>query len=488
MYGTVLDEPELEFGNGGRHIDPRYGITNFGPLDVGMAGAPERIRIGIVGSTAAVEGVRDWLGRAREPLPAKVARYPKQRSLFPAFPGFDPEHTFRSLLVLDERCMRAVPHRALTAIAGQGRKAAVQAAVDAYMEEIDWLAEDDRCDVILCARPEAVDVLDTPPVTDDLGEELTTAEDREDRVRATQPDFHDQLKAAALRHAVPLQVIRPETWDDKTKPPKGVRRRKVQDVSTRAWNMHTALYYKARGTPWRLVRSYADTTTCYLGVSFYRSADGSRLHTSVAQLFNEKGEGVVVRGGPAAVLKEDRQPHLGEDDADALLRDSIAAYRKEHGTFPARLVIHKTSRFTEAERAGFAAAADASGIDQLEEIWVTDREPTRLYRSGEHPPLRGTALALANDRFALYTRGSVEFYGTYPGMYVPAPLGLRPTETHHRMEAIAAETLALTKLNWNHSQLDGLLPITLHAASKVKTILRWLPDEDVPARRYANYM
>ncbi len=50
------------------------------------------------------------------------------------------------------------------------------------------------------------------------------------------------------------------------------------------------------------------------------------------------------------------------------------------------------------------------------------------------------------------------------------------------METIAAETLALTKLNWNHSELDGLLPITLHAASKVKTILRWLPDADVPTR------
>ncbi len=215
----------------------------------------------------------------------------------------------------------------------------------------------------------------------------------------------------------PLQIIRPETWGDQTKPPEGVRRRKVQDISTRAWNIHTALYYKARGTPWRLVRSYADTTTCYLGVSFYRSADGSQLHTSVAQL-NEKGEGVVVRGGPAAVLKEDRQPHLTEEDAAVLLHNSIAAYRKEHGTFPARLVIHKTSRFTDPERAGFAAAADAAQIDQLEEIWVTV-EPTRLYRPGEHPPLRGTALALANDRFALYTAAASTSTAPIPACTYP---------------------------------------------------------------------
>ncbi|MCP4306360.1 MAG: hypothetical protein GY788_16145 [bacterium] len=488
MFGTVLEEPELEFGGGGRHIDPRYGITNFGPLDAGSPGAPERIRVGIVGAAPAIEGIRDWLGRAREPLPAKQPRYPKQRTLFPAFPGFDQDHTFRSLLVLDERCMRPIPHRVFTRVAPLHPKDAVRLAVDAYMQEIDWLTEDDRCDVIVCARPESVDVGASSAVDDDLGEEITSAEDREQRTRAALPDFHDQLKAAALRHATPLQIMRPETWEDRTKPPKGVRRRRVQGVSTRAWNLHTALYYKARGIPWRLVRSYADTTTCYLGISFFRSADGNTLHTSVAQLFNERGEGVVVRGGPAAVLKEDRQPHLSEDDAHDLLNEAAAAYRREHGTLPARLVVHKTSRFTGAERSGLAAACSGRGVDQLEEIWVTDRDPARLYRSADHPPLRGTAVALADDRFALYTRGSIEFYGTYPGMYVPAPLGLRPTERHHRMEEIAAETLALTKLNWNHSQLDGYLPITLHAAAKVKAILRWLPEGETPARRYANYM
>jgi hypothetical protein len=252
--------------------------------------------------------------------------------------------------------------------------------------------------------------------------------------------------------------------------------------------MLVSLYYKALGTPWRLVRSYGDSPTCYLGVSFFRSADGSKLHTSVAQLFNEQGEGVVVRGGPAAVIKEDRQPHLSETDAEALMRDALTAYRKEHRTFPARLVVHKASRFTNAERAGFEASAGEANIDTLELIWITDREPARLFRAGAHPPLRGTAIGLSADRFALYTKGSVDFYGTYPGMYIPTPLGIRPVTPDHRLEEIAAETLALTKLNWNHSQLDAHLPITLHAANKVKAILRWCALDDLPARRYAHFM
>ena len=488
IHGLVLPEPEVEFGGDGRHIDPRHGIATYGPLDVGQPTAPERIRIGLVGSQAAVQGIREWLARAREPLAPKTVKYAKQQRMFPGFPGFDPDHTFRSLLVFEERNIRALSSRALKTFESKTGAGAIRAAVDAYMEEIDWLTETDRCDVIICARPESIDMLDLPSTVEDRGEELTAADVSEDAKHAVHPDFHDQLKAAALRTTVPIQLIRPETWEDKTKPPHGVQRRKVQDPATRAWNLHTALYYKAGGTPWRLIRTFADVTTCYLGISFYRSADGQKLHTSVAQLFNERGEGVVVRGGPAPIIKDDRQPHLSEDDAAELLRKSVAAYRQEHQTLPARLVIHKTSRFTESERAGFTNAADALMIDRLEMIWVTDREPARLFRSAEHPPLRGTAFQVSDDRFVLYTGGSVEFYGAYPGMYVPAPIGLRPVDSTTRLEDVAAETLALTKLNWNHTQLDGHLPITLQAAAKVKAILRWVPNDAPPARRYASYM
>lgn len=43
------------------------------------------------------------------------------------------------------------------------------------------------------------------------------------------------------------------------------------------------------------------------------------LDTSVAQVFNERGDGVIVRGGPARISSEDRQPHLTAEDASELL-------------------------------------------------------------------------------------------------------------------------------------------------------------------------
>ena len=96
-------------------------------------------------------------------------------------------------------------------------------------------------------------------------------------------------------------------------------------------------------------------------ITFYRSSDHVTLETSVAQVFNQRGDGVIVRGAAAKVSRQDRQPHLARSDAESLLTDSFSRYRKEHRHPPARVVLHKTSSYTAAEIAGFRDAADATG-------------------------------------------------------------------------------------------------------------------------------
>jgi hypothetical protein len=486
MWATVIEEPELEFGAGGRHIDPRFGVANFGPVDAGSEFAPDRIRVGLIGPQKAVEGIRSWLQHCREPIKAKPARHAGQAALFPSFPGFNGDETYRSTLAFEERNMRVIPAAKVKRLAHVDMRTAVRDAIDLYLQEIDWLADGNRVDVILCARPAELDVHE--PDEDDDGDDTGVTERQPGE--ALRPDFHDQLKAAALGYQPPLQIIRPETWDRHYKPPEHVRRDStVQDEATRAWNLHTALYYKAGGAPWRLIRRVSDYTTCYVGISFFHAADGSSVNTSVAQLFNERGDGVVVKGGPAAVTKDDRRPYLTEDAAEGLLTNVLAAYRQEHSQFPARLVVHKTSGFADTEQIGLHRAAEAAHIDMVELMWVQHerRYPIRVFRPGEHPPLRGTFLT-TGDRNVLYTRGSVDFYTTYPGMYVPSPLSLRPLHVDHAPEALAAETLALTKLNWNQTQLDGMEPITLRAANKTRHILKHIPPGGSVARRYAYYM
>ena len=103
------------------------------------------------------------------------------------------------------------------------------------------------------------------------------------------------------------------------------------------------------------------------------------------------------------------------------------------------------------------------------------------------PPLRGTLLAITDRELALYTKGSVDFYSTYPGMYVPRPLGIRPVRPVSS-PGTAAEILALTKMNWNQTRLDGQAPITIRAANQVRAVLRFSDPAQAVAARYANYM
>ena len=484
MRATIFDEPRLDFGHGGSHQDPRAGIADYGPVDLGTSAAPTRIRVGLVGPAEAISGARGWLERCRTPIEAKANnRHPR---LFQGFPGFDTERSFRSELVLDDTWTRTIPKRQLGRILTKPVNLATAECVDLYRREIADLNDKGAVDVIVVARPDELQ--------DDIPNTTTGASNKEHastKVDAARVDFHDLLKASSLGCGPPLQVMRSTTWDPSRETAKSRSRRSpsIQDEATRAWNLHTALYYKAGGVPWRVQRHSADLDSLYVGVSFFHSTDRGEVHTSVAQVFDERGEGVVVRGGPAARHKEDRQPHLRRPDAEDLLGTALDTYQREHYHFPARVVLHKTSQFDDEELTGFEAAADQRHIRHLELLWIVDAsEGTRLFRNGDHPVLRGTFATIAERRHILYTRGSVDLYRVYPGMYIPTPLGIRPAMTEQSIETLAEEILALSKMNWNQSQLDGRLPITLSASKKVARILKNLPDEQPASSRYAMYM
>ena len=141
-----------------------------------------------------------------------------------------------------------------------------------------------------------------------------------------------------MRFRKPTQIIRPHTYDERKRlqsKTKSRNKRQLQDEATRAWNLYTAFYYKAGGTPWRLVNTPSELSACYVGVSFYKTLDETRLLTSTAQVFNERGEGIILRGGTAQISKEDKQIHLSAEDAYNLLKNALEIYQNEHKNFPA---------------------------------------------------------------------------------------------------------------------------------------------------------
>ncbi|MGH3275869.1 MAG: hypothetical protein ACRDNZ_16285 [Streptosporangiaceae bacterium] len=232
MNLTQLDEPDLEFGAGARHIDPRHGITDYGPADAAST-AVRTIRCGVVGTPQSIDGLRRWLDRCRQPIPGKKSRLGR---LFVPFPGFDTSTGFRSTLIFDSRLERPIGDRALKNLATLNPARAVRTAVDMYMEELSILNEEPGCDVILIARPDQLPE-GTPPEPQPR---------RGWRARAKVPvaeDFRAQLKAEAMRHSHPLQLIRRTTWDPSYRPPgDDDKERSLQDEATRGWNLHTALY------------------------------------------------------------------------------------------------------------------------------------------------------------------------------------------------------------------------------------------------------
>jgi len=487
MKLEILNEPELEFGGGTRHIDIRFGLMYAGPLDV-QNPRLRTISVGVVGTTTTVEGLTGWLERCRGEIPARESPYP---NLFPHFPGFGPDVAFRSTLLLESRAQRTLAPRDLVRVTKAPRSnEMVEAAVEIFLDELRYVAEKLRPDVLICAPPFEL--------WEAVKGDRTSGED-DDSDRGTSPngiaagwqyDFHDLLKARAMALHIPLQLVWPHTYDS-TKRRRQRRRRDrargQQDEATRAWNLHTALYYKAGGLPWRLVRDATQLTACCVGVSFYNSLEGDRLLTSMAQVFNERGDGVVVRGGQASLSKDDRQPHLDSDGAAALLTSALSTYRREHKTLPARIVIHKTSRYNQAEQSGFRDSAERAGIEEVDFLSLDDSF-IRLFREGTHPPLRGTLLSLDDVTHVLYTKASVDFFGVYPGLYVPVPLLLRCDDTEQTPRFLASEVLALTKMNWNSTQFDGRDPITTRAARQVGAILRYIENADLLEPGYGFYI
>ena len=325
MKLSHLAEPELEFGGALRHLDIRFGIMDYGPFDLHAEGAPRRIKIGIVGSAETLEGTARWVAACADGFDAKASR---QANLFPSFPGLRHDETFRCEFVTSSELQRVLPHKEIgRLVAISGQREVTRAVVETIIDEIAVLAErTTKPDVVLVALP--VEIIErTVNAREASGED----KDETEAEAGGELDFRGMLKAACMRLRIPIQLMWPTTFDPSYRIPRKLKEnsdRRTQDPATIAWNLVTAIYYKAGGLPWRLARDARELRTSFVGLSFYRSVDGEHMHTSTAQMFDERGEGLILRGGRMVggrmvESEEDRSPHLTAEDAYALLRDSL---------------------------------------------------------------------------------------------------------------------------------------------------------------------
>jgi hypothetical protein len=245
------------------------------------------------------------------------------------------------------------------------------------------------------------------------------------------------------------------------------------------------LYYKAGGVPWRLPEGRPET--CFVGISFrhFRTTQRHVVRSSVAQAFSTEGEGFAIRGEDVPWTPEQgRNVRLTEDQAYRLATSVLDAYRSRAGSNPLRVVLHKTSMFNGAERAGFAAAL--RDVPIVEQVTLLP-SAFRLLRFGPYPPQVGTVCTVNRHRTFLFTSGFMPELGTYPGPHVPQPFEIRATEgTDPR--AAAREVFDLVRMNWNSADIRGKWPVTLSYSRRIGGILDEYGDAGTPATSFRYFL
>ena len=511
----VIAEPVLAFGGRHEHVDPKVGLALYGPYTFQGQSKPSinGLVAGIVGPAPMIANAIQWLDACK----GIITNDGSQPFLYPHFPGFNTNLPFQCEIYTADTWHESIRQEDLDkALSALNFAERIKKVVRLYVRCIDVLSQrDPRPNVILCCIPQ--DVIDYCTVRVTATREvkrvkISKAERRVGRsaeqaskagqfvlfpeldpllgLEGEEWGYHNLrrgLKAEAMQFGIPTQLVWPRTLQtSETDITQSGRR--VQDIATRAWNFTVALYHKAGGLPWRLAQ--VEPGVCYVGISFFReTAQGNpRMRTSMAQAFTSAGDGYVLRGNPFEwdESTQGKSPHLDQKSATALLQSVITLYlRQNRSSMPMRIVVHKTSKFTDEELRGFS---DACRYVPRKDLVALSGRGIQFYRTGEYPPLRGTYVKFSDSNLLLYTDGYIPFLRTYPGPRVPQPLEILEHHGDSPWNVVLQDVLSLTKLNWNTADFSCSYPITLAFSQKVAQILADLPPEVQPRPEYRFYM
>ena len=479
----ILEEPLLEFGEKHQHPDPRLGLFEAGPLQTHPG---DTIKVGVVGSAKTIEDAEKFFAAAAIGFEGKSEKHP---NLHPEFPGLGNQNPFRCKIEIEEAATATISQSQIEKIRKEPHHAkAVEMAVEEIIGQLKALEDSShRPDVALVALP--VELIER--VWSAKTDAKSTVEE-EDSSGSDAPNFRGMLKAKAMGLGFPIQIVWEDVLDKKTKIPLKVKEsssRKIQDEAGRTWNLFTTLYYKGSSRiPWRKAPIEGEFAACYIGVSFYREAGGQQLFTSAAQMFDERGRGFILKGNRAYTETRGRHPYMTQEDAHDLIANALSEYKRHHRHYPARVIILKTSRFRDEEAEGILEALAEAETELRDLVWVQESYSVKALRDGNYPVLRGTFIDLAGKGL-LYTNGSIPYYGTYPGLYDPRPLLLCPHKSSDStVSQIAREVFALTKINWNSTQMNQRLPIPIRASRKVGEVLKYLKEGEAASSDYRKYI
>jgi hypothetical protein len=489
-------EPRLGFRFSQACEYPRDGLYLFGPVDA--KAQPRTIHYGVIGTPEGLRRFGVWAKQASGfiDIPPKG---PRSKAIEPhhvPFPGISeafhsewPINAPRSIIDIDERELSDALHI-------RNRHEAIKTTVDMFVSRLvaDKNRQEDPPSFWYVVIPEVVYQLGRPlssvpakeriegkvQLTEKAAIELLTQptlfglDEGEAEVYRYERHFRRQLKARLLKDQIVTQIVRettltPEEFLDASgRAPK----RRLEDRATLTWKLATCSYYKSGGRPWQLADMRAGV--CYVGIVYKQLPEGgdARYACCAAQMFLTDSEGVVFRGALGPWYQPDeKQFHLDKTAAMDLIEKVLSEYRVNHDDDPAELFIHAKSSFSDEEWEGFEAACIGKRTRVVGVQILDGREHLKLFRPGNYPVIRGTALVTSDRSAYLWTSGYVPRLDTYMGPDTPNPLLVSIRRGEADIATVLADVLALTKLNFNSCLFNDRKPVTIRFADAIGDIL-----------------
>ena len=492
----LLPEPELEFALGQRMVDPHDGLGLFGPYDLNRPSQPKNLVYGLIATKEGAELFDRWGNILNSAL---IHSKPESHLLWPPYPGFEavtgaiwPRKPALTHLLDGNALLTAARNADPFQRAGR--------LVDYYLEGIEIARKrDENFGVFVCVIPEVIwrNCRPKSVVSEAIGSRLSRQE-RQQRQRGQlglfdaydtddyrySVDFRRQLKAKAMEFGMPIQILRESSLrpnDDNV-----FGQRELTPLSDRAWNLTTALYYKAGGKPWRLAT--AREGVCYLGIAFRVVEESKSTACCAAQMFLDSGDGIVFLGdyGPW-YSPEKKQFRLSAEAAYKLLSGVLGTYQDLDGRPLKEIFLHSRSNISADEFAGYEKACPA-GVKLVGVRIRHDKLGFRLFRPGTRPVLRGTFLMDSDHSGFLWASGFKPRLMTYDGWEVPVPLRIDVQHGKADIVQVAKDVLSLTKLNYNACKLGESQPVTVHFSDAVGEILVNNPDTKRPQHSFKYYI
>ena len=286
------------------------------------------------------------------------------------------------------------------------------------------------------------------------------------------------LRFRYIRKTIRIQLIKRSTLEKALKNP--------TTLEFTLFNIGTATYAKMGGIPW-IIDQQLIPAGIFVGIAFTKpkieksnNRHKELFYYGILAVYNKFGKYIDMSARAITVefdkYSRTRGLYIPKSDMTIMINQIISEYR------PPVLIVHKSARFHKDEIEAIRHVLENREI-RYALIHVESSNPYRGYGEEEHngTVVRGD-LILDNEfknRAILFTTGCIQseqkiLPRSKPGTPRPIELEIAENTTPFSPRDCAEQVLGLTKLDWNTTDVEVRIPITLKYARRIATLIPYL--------------